>query len=107
MLEDAVVVDSTDTERESSPEQRLWMSALILLIDDARQGWLTDFTGDDERSQIRWDAWCDLIDAGPQLQNVCEFTGDDPTVISKRFTDFCNTNPPGSMSSRKKMRVSK
>ena len=105
MLEDAVVDSSTiEQGRESTPEQRMWTAALALLLSDARSGWLSDFTEHPETVEVQWAAWADLIDCGDQVRRICGFTGHEPQFISRKFVQFCNNNPPGSKSSRKRGR---
>ena len=107
MLAEDAAVEPDHIEQGSAitPEQRMWMACLIYLVDDARRGWLSDFEASTPAPETAWAAWCDLVDCGPQLRNVCEFTGDEPSIISQRFIDWCNDNPPGTVSRRKNKTV--
>mgnify|MGYP006437501133 CR=1 FL=1 len=97
----AIEPDHVEQTAAITPEARLWMACLIYLIDDAKKGWLSNFEASTPPAEITWEAWADLIDAGPQTRHVCELTGHEPTAISRKFIRWCNANPPGSILSRK------
>ena len=103
MLAEDTAVDPDHIEQGSAitPEARMWMACLIYLVDDAQKGWLSDFEASTPSPETAWAAWADLIDAGPQLRQVCNYTGHEPEFISEKFVQWCNANPPGSVVPRR------
>lgn len=66
---------------ELEPEHNLWLAALDLLLEDAR-----DFLrrGDD-KSGFRRAAYADLMACGPMLSHLCRFVVLDPQWVRSQF----------------------
>jgi hypothetical protein len=59
----------------------LWMAALELYVDDAR-----DFLArGPDKPGYRLEAYADLINCGPILCRLCRFTALDPEFVRERF----------------------
>lgn len=80
----------TDSETGTA-ERRLWLSALALLLADARAYWHCKQWrgGADYELEAAFD---DVCRAGPMLRHLCGFTGHAPEWISQGFTAWCESH---------------